>query len=110
MTDRRVSLVSEREGPDSRFVDAYFDEDGNLKIDGQDLGPGTAPMSSDGEYEWIVTVPADWLARAVVILGGAEGEQILDVLARDYRGPGAYGIRRKLVDAGVPVELFTWSG
>jgi hypothetical protein len=110
VTDRRVSLVSERDGPDSRFVDAYLDERGNLKIDGQDLGPATAPVSSDGEYEWIETVPSEHLARAVVVLGGADGEQILDVLARDYRGAAAYGIRQKLDDAGIPVDLFTWSG
>ena len=108
MSDR-ISLVSEHEGPNSWFVDAYLEE-GDLRIDGQDLGPATAPMSSDGEYEWFVRVPADWLPRAVVALGGVEGEQILDVLARDYSGRAAYSVRKKLEDAGIPAKLSTWSG
>ena len=105
-----ISLLNERDGPNSWFIDASLDEQGNLLIAGQDIGPATATMSSDGEYEWSVVVPASSLGRAVVVLGGRAGEPILELLARDYSGRAAYGIRRKLEEAGIPVELFTWSG
>jgi hypothetical protein len=104
-----ISLLNERDGPNSWFIDASLDDQGNL-IAGQDLGPATATMSSDGEYEWSVTVPASSLSRAVVVLGGGTDEPILKLLARDYSGRAAYGIRRKLDEAGIPLKLFTWSG
>ena len=105
-----ISLLNERDGPNSWFIDASLDDQGNLLIAGQDLGPATAVVSTDGEYEWSVTVPASSLSRAVVVLGGRTGEPILELLARNYGGRAAYGIRRKLEEAGIPVELFTWSG
>ena len=51
MTGRHVALRDERNGPDTRHLEAYLDEEGNLHIDGHDLVPGTAPVSDDGEYE-----------------------------------------------------------
>jgi hypothetical protein len=105
-----VTLLDEIDGPNSWHVGASLDAAGNLVIDGHDLGPATAVVSGDGEYEWSVTVPAASLKRAAEVLGGRDDEAILDVLARDYAGKASYGIRQKLVDAGIPVDLFTWSG
>ena len=48
---RVVTLRDEVDGPDSRHLWAHIDQEGNLHIDGQDLGPKTAIVSSDGEYE-----------------------------------------------------------
>ena len=48
----KVTLRSERSGRDVRTLWAHVDVDGNLHVDGQDLGPRTAPVSVDGEYEW----------------------------------------------------------
>ncbi len=110
MTLEHVTLLDEQDGPNSWHVGASLDGMGNLVIDGHDLGPATAVVSSDGEYEWSVTVPAASLKRAVAVLGGRDGESILDLLARDYAGNASYGIRRKLAAAGIPVELFTWNG
>jgi hypothetical protein len=39
---RIVRLREERSGADSRFLDAYLDGEGNLHVDGQDLGPATS--------------------------------------------------------------------
>ena len=110
MIGEHITLLDEHEGPNSWHVGASLDGMGNLVIDGHDLGPETAFVSSDGEYEWSVTVPAASLKRAVTVLGGQDNDSILDVLARDYAGKASYTIRRKLVEAGIPVELFTWSG
>jgi hypothetical protein len=52
VTRREVQLRAERDGADARFLWAYLDDEGGLHIDGQDLGPGTAISSDDGEYEW----------------------------------------------------------
>ena len=89
MTGRPVVLRDERNGPDTRHLEAYLDDEGNLHIDGHDLGPGTAPVSDDGEYEWFETIAAVDLPRLVKLLGGADGEKVLDLLARKYTGPAA---------------------
>ena len=49
-------------------------------------GLGTAPVSDDGEYEWFETIAAAHLPRLVTLLGGADGENVLDLLARKYTG------------------------
>jgi hypothetical protein len=54
VTGRQVVLRDERSGRDSRHLAAYLNA-GDPVLEGQDLGPGTAPVSSDGEYEWVQT-------------------------------------------------------
>ena len=107
---RTVSLRAERDGPDSRFLDAYLDGDGNLHIDGQDLGPKTAPVSSDGEYEWFEVIGAAHLPALRRLLGANPDEDILDVLERSWSGERAADLERLLRDSGIPIELSTWSG
>ena len=58
-----VTLRDERDGADRRHLAAYLDDEGDLHIDGQDLGPGTRMVSEDGEYEWFTTIAAADLPR-----------------------------------------------
>ena len=105
---RRVMLREERSGPDRRFLWAYFDEDGALHIDGQDLGPATALVSADGEYEWFETIRPAHLPRLVELLGGEAGADLLDLLAERYTGAGAAELERILRESGIPVERFVY--
>ncbi|MGH2689112.1 MAG: hypothetical protein ACRDKW_09950 [Actinomycetota bacterium] len=104
---RTVTLRSETSGPDSRYLWAYLDEEGRLHIDGQDLGPATAPVSPDGEYEWFKTVAAADVARVVALLEGRPGEDVLDLLERGFTGPGSYELERRLRESTIPVEFFS---
>jgi hypothetical protein len=103
----RLTLRDEQRGANRRFLCAYCDAAGNLHVDGQDLGPGTAMMSDDGEYEWFQTIAAVHLPALVQTLGGQPGEPILTVLAR-YRGDASYELERLLRASGVPVALEQW--
>ncbi len=105
---RKVTLRAERTGSDYRHLEAYVDEAGHLHIDGQDLGPGTAIVSDDGEYEWFETIDADHLPRLVVLLGGQLGEHILDVLERAYTGVGSYELEKRLRESDIPVTRRVW--
>jgi len=58
--------------PDSRHLWAHLDQKGNLHIDGQDLGPKTAIVSSDGEYEWFETIDRSELSKLIGLLGGSQ--------------------------------------
>lgn len=113
MTDERrrnVTLRDERGGRDRRHLWAYLDDSGNLHVDGQDLGPGTAPVSSDGEYEWFQTIAAADVPRAVELLGGNPDDNVLDLLSRDWTGARSYELERLLGESGIPIRRATWSG
>jgi hypothetical protein len=112
MTDaskRTVRLRAEHDGDNSRYLDASLDMGGSLVIKGQDLGPDTAIVSSDGEYEWTSTFAPVDIPALVALLGGAEGADILDVL-ESYTDQRSYELERLIRDSDVPHSLFTWSG
>jgi len=106
---KTVVLREERQGRDYRYLCAYLDAEGRLHIDGQDLGPGTAPVSSDGEYEWFQTIAAEHVPRVVALLDGHAGDDILEVL-RVWTGARSYELERRLRESDIPVERSVWSG
>jgi len=112
MTDtskRTVRLRSEHDGNDSRNLWASLNEGGSLVIEGQDLGPATAIISSDGEYEWTETFAPVHIPALVALLGGAEGADILDVL-EGYTDQRSYELERLIRDSDIPHSISTWSG
>ncbi len=104
MSERRVSLRAEVNGADERYLDAYVGKRGDLVLEGQDLGPLTAIVSDDGEYEWFRYVKAEHIPALIAALGGAPDEDILDVLARVATGGGSYDLERLLREEIVPCE------
>jgi hypothetical protein len=83
---------------------AYVDSEGSLHVDGQDLGPSTAPVSDDGEYEWFTTVRATHVLRLVELLGGDQDSDVLDLLTKRYSGMGSYELERVIRESDIPVE------
>jgi hypothetical protein len=102
-------LGDERNGPDSRTLDADFGENGAIEFAGIDLGPATAPVSDDGEYEYWFRVESVDAARAVEALGGEPGENLMGALRRLWTGPQAFRIRMTLDAAGIETHLFVYS-
>jgi len=99
-----VVLRSDRDDTDTRHLQASLDVDGNLHIDGHDLGPATAMVSITGEYEWSTKVSAINLPRLVAALGGYPGTDILDLLAAQYTGRGSYNLEEILRSGVVPFD------
>jgi hypothetical protein len=108
VTRRIVVLRDDRQGADIRHLEAYLDDEGDLHVDGHDLGPGTAPVSDDGEYEWFETIAAADVPRLVKLLGGRDGEDVLDLLTRRYTGPAASEFTLALYASDIPVNRVTW--
>lgn len=104
---RELMLREERHGPDERYLWAFVDKDG-LHIDGQDLGPGTAIIGSDGEYEWSRVFAPDDIPKVIELLDGERGEDVLSVLQR-WVGR-ADELEDRIGDSDIPHELFTYSG
>jgi hypothetical protein len=109
-TTAPVILRQEHTGHDHRHLEAYLDDQGRFHVDGHDLGPGTSPVSEDGEYEWFQTIDAGEVPRLVKLLGGAEAEPVLALLARSYTGERSYELERILRESGIPIHRHTWSG
>ena len=107
---RVVTLRDEVDGSDSRHLWAHIDQEGNLHIDGQDLGPKTAIVSSDGEYEWFETIKKTDVPKLIGLLGGKPDDDILDVLEENWTGPRAADLEALLRKGDIKVERFVWSG
>lgn len=107
MTSERrvVTLRDERQGEDERHLWAYLDERGALHIDGQDLGPGTAMVSGDAEYEWFKTIAASRMAKVIALLDGRPGDDVLDLLERNFTGTGSYDLEARLRNSNIPVDF-----
>ena len=103
-----MQLRDERDGQDSRFLSARLSDDGDLLIEGQDLGPGTAMVSDDGEYEWVRTVAAADLPRLPELIGAAAEEDLLDVLAERFTGDASYELERLIRESDLPSRIWTW--
>ena len=86
-----------------RYLRARITETGDLELEGHDLGPGTAMVSPDGEYEW-------WRLPALrQLLSIPEGEDLLDALAASWSGPRSCDLDAALRDAAIPTELSVYS-
>ncbi|MDQ3640326.1 MAG: hypothetical protein M3450_02350 [Actinomycetota bacterium] len=105
-----MTLRDERKGDDYRYLDAYVDWKGALHIDGQDLGPGTAVISSDGEYEWFHTIARRHVRKVVALLDGRRRDDILDLLEEHWTGSRSYELEQRLRESKIPVKCFTWNG
>ena len=107
---RIVTLRHEVDGPDSRHLWVHLDQEGNLHIDGQDLGPKTAIVSSDGEYEWFQTIKKSELPKLIGLLGGKPEGNILDVLEENWTGERTPDLEALLRESDIEVDRFVWSG
>ena len=107
---RTVTLRREVVGADSRNLWAFIDQIGDLHINGQDLGPGTAMVSSDGEYEWFRTIRKVDQPRLVELLGAGENQPILDTLEAEWSGAQSYDLEKLLRDSDIDTHLGVWSG
>ncbi len=105
---RSVALRAEHDGEDSRYLTAYLDARGDLHIYGQDLGPKTAPVSNDGEYEWDKTVTREHIPDLLALLGAPADADILDELAAHWTATASYHFERKLRDSDIPVRFWSW--
>jgi hypothetical protein len=100
------SCVMNRKGRDSRHLWAYLDAEEALHIDGQDLGPATALVSDDGEYEWFQRISSRDVPRLVAMLGGRPGDDVLDVLEQHWTGDRAGELERLLRESDLEIERF----
>ena len=93
-----------RDGEDDRYLTAWVDEQGRLRLDGQDFGPATAVVTSRGEYEWFHTIAAEDVPRVLELLGADEDADVLEVLERDWNGARSGALERLLADSSIDMS------
>jgi hypothetical protein len=109
---RSVSLRSDGDGRDWRSLSICLMENGDVKIEGQDLGPSVADWWGEGrtEYEWTITVGAADVPAYIRCLGGGPGDDVLELVRTSYgRDPGCAS-KGFLDEQGVPNDLWSRVG
>ena len=107
MTD--IALRADEKGPNRSYLDASLNAEGNLVLAGQDLGPVTAIVSSDGEYEYWITVKAEHFPQLLALLEASPDADVLEVLAEHWTGERSYELERLIRGSGIPQEFFSYS-
>lgn len=87
---------------------ARVDDEGRLHLDAQDLGLPPGWMSSDGEYEYSRTIEPDDISALIELLGGRPGDDVLDLLARDWAPARSFDLERLLRDAPFDTHFHTF--
>jgi hypothetical protein len=100
-----VILRNERSEGDIRHLSASFTVEGNLRIEGQDLGDAVEAIFGYREYEWVWTIARSDLPKLLQALGTKT--DLLDTLAQQFRGPAAANLATFLQENQIPYE--SWS-
>ncbi len=56
----KISIYDEVDGKEQRHLVLKIKESGDLEFEGQDLGPETEKLTGQDEYEYFLTVPAEY--------------------------------------------------
>jgi hypothetical protein len=92
-------------------IQAYF-ENGNLIIDGYDIGKKVKNYWGDNDYEYVLTIPSESIALLYTALNIAkpEKEALLNTLAVRFNTNTCYSdIRNFLEENKIPSSGFTWT-
>jgi len=98
------------QGGDSRSLWLRLKENGDLIIEGQDLGPGVAQWWGGSEYEWDITIKAADVPAYVRCLGGRPGENVLDLVLACFRRDSACVEKGFLEAHAIPIEFWSRVG
>ena len=104
-SNRNVVLREERIAGDYRYLGAEINKDGDLVIEGQDLGPTVKALLGDIEYEWCWTIKAQDIHLIKQAL--KEDGDILVMLKRRFSGENSSKLSDFLQNQGIPFE--SWS-
>ncbi len=103
----RIELRDVSDQGGTRHLTARLNEQGNLVIEGQDVGQAVEDSFGDGirEYEWVWTVRRADVPRLLALVQPAR--DVLDGLKRRFSGDEAAGLHSFLSGSEVPFS--SWS-
>jgi hypothetical protein len=104
-----IARRADETGPTWSYLDASLNAEGSLALAGHDMGPGTAILSPDGEYEYWITVKAERFPQLLALLEASADADVLQVLAEHWTGKQSYELERLIRASGIPQEFFSYS-
>lgn len=90
------------------ILEASLTADGSLELEAQDLGGTAYLMNPDGEYDYRRTIVPEHLPALIALLGGRPGDDVLDLLARDWTGYRSFDLEAPLRDAPFPLRFLSY--
>ena len=96
----KIVLRDEKTATDIRRLIVY-DHAGGLRLDGWDLGDGVQAAFGAREYEWTLDVAASAWPALVKALGGADGEDVFEVIRRTCSDEPER-LHRVIADGAIP--------
>jgi len=107
---RELQVRDEKDGNDSRGLWLRLADNGDLAIEGQDLGPSVAEFWGGSEYEWAISIKAADVPAYVRSLGGTPGDDVVELVRASFeRSPGCVGAEF-LNENGIPNEFWSRVG
>lgn len=103
-----VVLRRVKDADGTRFLGASLTADGNIVIEGQDLGDGVERFFGVREYEWIWTIPAASVPALLAALGVADNP--LAALQAQFSGENAALLDPFLEANGISTERWSRLG
>ena len=113
MTERSVTLLDSRTPAGHEHLSARVTTDGDVLIEGQDLGSGVVAFWGSGlsEYEYAHRIASSDVPRLIAALGGKRGADVLALLAgRFSTAKACAGITDFLRDHGIVSEFWNRVG
>ena len=112
MHSRTVKLREEHSGADSRYLHAGLTQEGDLHIEGQDLGPTVEKYFGAGntEYEWAIVVKAADFPQLYSALVGEETDDVVSLLASRFAKDPRVATKEFLDEWKIPNEFWNRVG
>ena len=106
---RRVVLREIRDERGSQYEVAQVEDDGILRIVGHDQGMGVSEFFGEDitSYEWVYVIAPEKVSALVGLLGGQDGDDVLDLLAAYHQRTGGR-INELLRGPDVASEFSNW--
>ena len=104
----KIVLRDERTATDIRRL-VVHDRAGGIRLDGHDLGNGVDDVWGCREYEWTCDVEAADIPALVTALGGADDEDVFEVIRRTCMDDSTK-LYRVISDAKIPNKFWSRVG
>ena len=102
---RTLTLQNRMNGNIRLKLQAILEDNGDFSIYGCDRGPKNA----DGdrfEYIWEFTVKALHVSELITLLGGADGDDLLEIIERDWKPVQGEGLEKRIRESEIPYGFF----
>jgi len=103
-----IILRAEIVGADQRHLWAQIDNNGDLIIAGQDLGPSVEQFFGEREYEWAHTIKKQYIPQFLELLNQDPGADVMNVL-QGYAGERCGLVRDAITAAADKFPIKFWS-